>query len=291
MKRKCTLVTVANLKGGVGKTTTVINFAAALAEAGRKVLVVDLDFQGNATTGLGVERADSGPSIYSVLKGLIPIEKAIIPTKLENVHLVSAHRALLDFSKSHNSMIGREYLFEDWKEAPFLNEYDVVLFDTHPDMDCLTLSSLVASDYYLVPVFPEIDPLVGLSDMFDQIKLVQKRFNKLLALLGVLITKYDKSEATHRKLEQRIREHQKNGNYTVFTTVIPASKRLSASKLVATPVVSSDPTSNIAKAFISLAGEIAPRLKPRLTGRSEKPVSFSSVEAKLREDISAADLI
>jgi len=278
-KRNCTFLTVANLKGGVGKTTTVVNLAAALAQSGRKIAVVDLDFQGSATTGLGMKRNGSEHNVYSVLTKKVPLVEAIDPTPVKNVDLLAAHISLMDFARSHNSAIGREYLFEDWRASGAFDDYDVVIFDTHPDMDCLTLSALVASDYYLVPLFAELDPIVGLSDMFEQIDLVKKRYNKMLSLIGILITKFDKAEG------------EKQGNYTVFTATIPASKRLSAAKLMSKPVVIADPGSNVATAFLSLAGELAPRLKPRLTGRGEKSVIFSQVEKSIRTEAESAELI
>jgi len=292
MKRKCCVVTVANLKGGVGKTTVVVNLAAALGSLGKKVLVIDLDFQGNATTGLGEARSEAGSSVYSILMGKTTLAEAINETEVANVDIVGAHRALLDFAKSQNSAIGREYLFEEWPSSAALAGYDVVLFDTHPDMDCLTLSALVASDYYVVPLFAELDPIVGLSDMFQQIELVKKRYNKGLSLLGVLVTKYDRSESTHRKLEEKIREGAKRGNYTVFKSLIPASKRLSSSKLMSRPVVSCEPKSPVAKAFLALAKEMGTQLKPKTAQtRKEKKVDFNQIEGEIRAEAESNELI
>ena len=288
MKRKCTMITVANLKGGVGKTTAVINLAAALGQLGKKVLVVDLDFQGNATTGLGQARGEHGSNIFSVLNGKNTIAEAINETEVKNVDLVGGHRGLLDYAKSRNSALGREYLFENWRDDKALIAYDVVIFDTHPDMDCLTLSALVASDFYLVPLFAELDPIVGLTDMFLQIETIKKRYNKNLSLLGVLVTKFDKAEATHRKLEAKIRSGAKRGNYTVFKNVIPASKRLSSSKLMARPVVTFEPASQVAKDFIALAKEVIPKLKPKTAStKAEKAISFAAVEEQVLAEASA----
>ena len=296
MKRKCTMITVANLKGGVGKTTAVINLAAALGQLGRKVLVVDLDFQGNATTGLGQSRGESGSNIFSVLNGKTTLMESINSTEVKNVDLIGGHRGLLDFAKSRNSALGREYLFDGWRDDKALQSYDVVIFDTHPDMDCLTLSALVTSDYYLVPLFAELDPIVGLTDMFLQIETIKKRYNRNLSLLGVLVTKYDKTEATHRKLEAKIRSGAKRGNYSVFKTVIPASKRLSSSKLMSRPVVTFEPSSQVAKDFMALAKEIGPKLKPKTaSGKTEKAISFAAIEeqvlAEASAEASAQDLI
>lgn len=282
MKRKCSLLTVANLKGGVGKTTVVVNLAAALGAAGKKVLVVDLDFQGNATTGLGAARNAEGSNVHAVLMGKASVQEAINTTDVPNVDLIGGHRALLDYAKSQGNAIGREYLFTDWRDDAALAGYDVVLFDTHPDMDCLTLSALVASDHYLVPLFAELDPIVGLSDMFQQVELVKKRYNKALSLLGVLVTKFDKTESTHRKLEAKIREGARRGNYSVFKSNIPTSKRLSSSKLMSRPVVVSDPRSAVAKAFAALAKEATPHLKPKANAaKPEKVVTFAAVEKEI----------
>jgi len=294
MKRKRTIMTVANLKGGVGKTTVVINLATSLGQMGCKVLVVDLDFQRNATTGFGQPQVDSTSNVYSVLTGKCSLAEAIDPTAVKNVDILAGHRALLDYAKSRNSAIGREYLFEEWRDDAALAPYDYVIFDTHPDMDCLTLSAFVASDCYLVPLFAELDPIIGLTDLFQQVETIKKRYNRGLTLAGVLITKYDKTEATHRRLEEKIREGAKRGNYHVFKNVIPASKRLSSAKLMARPVVLNDSGTALGLAFKGLAKEVAQKVKAKTTkGKTEKAVAFKSIEDSIRAEIEAesTDLI
>lgn len=281
------LTTVANLKGGVGKTTVVVNMAVTLGQQGKKVLVIDLDFQGNATTGLGMKRDDPKGNVFGVLTGKSEFDESILPSPHKNVDILGSHRGLLDYAKSKNSAIGREYLFEDWKSADSLAEYDIVIFDTHPDMDCLTLSAFVASHYYIVPLFAELDPIVGLSDLFQQVELIKKRYNPTLALAGVLITKFDKLEATHRRLEQKIREGAKRGNYSVFNNVIPSSKRLSSSKLISKPVVLCDPKSGVTTAFKLLAKEFAAKTKQVSKKKLQKPVEFRTVEKAIRSEIEA----
>lgn len=281
------LTTVANLKGGVGKTTVVVNLAVALGLQGKKVLVIDLDFQGNATTGLGLSRDHTKGNVYHVLLEKCTLDESIVPTAHKNVDILPSHRGLLEYAKSKNSAIGREYLFEDWKEHEALSEYDIVIFDTHPDMDCLTLSALVSSHYYVVPLFAELDPIVGLSDLFQQVEQIKKRYNPKLALSGVLITKFDKLEATHRRLEQKIRDGAKYGNYGVFKAVIPASKRLSSSKLISKPVVKCDPTAPVSIAFRELAKEFTAKTKVTANKKPQKAVEFRKVETSIREEIEA----
>ena len=283
MKKKCTLIAIANLKGGVGKTTLVVNLAAALGRSGKKILVIDLDFQGNATTGLGLTRGLAKSNVHSVLTNKVQVGEAITSTDIENVDIICSHRDLLDFARSQNSSLGREYLFDEWRNDPSFASYDYVLFDTHPDMDCLTLSALVVSDGYIVPLFAELDPIVGLTDMFQQIETIRKRYNRTLQLYGVLITKFDKFEATHRKLEEKIRRGARKGNYRVFKSVIPASKRLSSSKLMSRPVVSSDTSSVIAGSFMSLAKELLIMQKRIRTNRGA--VSFAAVEKQVKREI------
>lgn len=279
------LTTVANLKGGVGKTTVVVNLAVTLGVQGKKVLVIDLDFQGNATTGLGMKRDEPKGNVFGVLTGKLPLEESIMPTPHKNIDILSSHRGLLDYAKSKNSAIGREYLFEDWKTSPSLEDYDIVIFDTHPDMDCLTLSALVASHYYVVPLFAELDPIVGLSDLFQQVEQVKRRYNHQLSLAGVLITKFDKLEATHRRLEAKIREGAKRGNYSVFKSIIPASKRLSSSKLISKPVVLCDPKASVSLAFKDLAKEFAAKTKQASSKKTQKPIEFKSIEKAIRQEI------
>jgi len=258
-----------------------------LGVQGKKVLVIDLDFQGNATTGLGLNRDQSQGNVYSVLLEKSKLDESITPTPHKNVDVLPSHRGLLDYAKSKNSAIGREYLFEDWKDDAALKNYDLVLFDTHPDMDCLTLSALVASHSYVVPLFAELDPIVGLSDLFHQVEIIKKRYNPQLALAGVLITKFDKAEATHRRLEQKIRDGAKQGNYFVFKIVIPTSKRLSSSKLISKPVVLCDPKAPVSEAFKLLAKEFSGKIKSNMHKKVQKKIEFRSIEKNIRQEIEA----
>jgi chromosome partitioning protein len=154
-------------------------------------------------------------------------------------------------------------------------------------MDCLTLSALVASHFYIVPLFAELDPIVGLSDLFQQVEQIKKRYNPGLALAGVLITKFDKLEATHRRLEEKIREGANRGNYTVFRNVIPSSKRLSSSKLISKPVVLCDPKAAVSEAFRGLAREFILKNKQYSNKKIQKPIQFKNIESSIRQEIEA----
>ncbi len=244
-------IAIVNQKGGVGKTTTCVNLAAALHTLGKRVLVCDFDPQGNATSGFGVDKSTLSPSIYEVLVSGAPIQKAIASTQWCDV--IGSNKSLAGATVELIGMENREHLLEQ-ALAQVADNYDYIFIDCPPSLELLTLNALCAAQSILVPVQCEYYALEGLSDLLTTVRIVKRSLNPKLSLMGVILTMYD--GRTHLSM-QVAEEVKRFFPGKVYASVIPRNVRLSEAPSHGKPVLSYDPWSRGAEAYKALAQEIA----------------------------------
>ena len=237
-----------NQKGGVGKTTSCVNLAAALTALGVRVLVCDFDPQGNATSGFGLDKSRS-PSVYDVVLGDAPMSKAVISTKWGDV--VPANKALSGATVELISLDRREFRLKDAIEE-VKGSYDVIFIDCPPSLELLTLDGLCAADTLLVPVQCEYYALEGLSDLLYTVRLAKQRLNPALELEGVVLTMYDGRTNLSLQVAEEVKRHFPG---KVYASVIPRNVRLSEAPSHGVPVSVYDPLSRGAEAYEALARE------------------------------------
>ena len=246
-----TVYAIANQKGGVGKTTTAVNVAACIAEAGFRTLLVDIDPQANATLGLGVAK-DTEPNIYDVLAGRCDVEEALADTTIERLKLVPAHPDLA----GANIELPREPGSETRLRAALAatrDRFDYVLLDCPPSLGPLTVNALVAADRVIVPVQTEYFALEGLAGLLDTLALIQRELNPRLTVAGMLLTMHDGRTRLARDVEREVREHFPA---LVFDTVIPRNVRVGEAPSYGRPVTHHDPHCTGADAYFELAKEV-----------------------------------
>ena len=236
MKEK--ILSIINQKGGVGKTTTVINLAAGLSIKGKKILVIDLDPQGNATTGLGLSNSDnSDNTIYSVLNGTKNIAEVISKTKFENLDLITSNVDLSGLEVETAGDSRRAFILKEQIMA-YLNDsrasYDYVLIDCPPSLSLLTIMALVASNSLVVPLQTEFFALEGLTQLMKTIERIKNNLNTELVIKGILLTMYDKRNKLSSQVEKEAREYFKD---KVYETVVPRNVRLSEAPSHGVPVL------------------------------------------------------
>lgn len=250
------LLAIANQKGGVGKTTTAINLATALAAVGQRVLLVDLDPQGNASTGLGVRRSVIRNSAYDVLFGDCEVYEAAVATKVPRLSVVPSSIHLSGAEIELVTSQDREYRLRKALRKPL--PYDYVILDCPPSLNLLTLNALVAVDSVLVPLQCEFYALEGLSHLTKTVERVRRSFNSKLDIHGVVLTMYDQRNNLTAQVENDVRAHFGD---KVYKTVIPRNVRLSEAPSFGLPAIVYDMKSSGSQAYIKLASEIIKREK------------------------------
>ena len=249
-----TVYAIANQKGGVGKTTTAVNLAACIAEAGYETLLIDIDPQANATLGLGVDK-HSTPTIYDALIGEIPLLGAIRATGIPHLGLVPAGPDLAGATVELPRVAGSENRLRETL-APVRDGYAFVLLDCPPSLGPLTVNALVAADRVIVPVQAEYFALEGLAAMLDTLSLVQRELNPRLTIAGMLLTMHDGRTRLAQDVEAEVRRHFPD---LVFETVIPRNVRVGEAPSFGKPVIHYDPHCAGADAYFELAKEVAAR--------------------------------
>ncbi len=246
------VISVSNQKGGVGKTTTTVNVAAFLAEKGKRVLIIDIDPQGNAGFGIGINAEEMETTLYEVLIDEIPIEDAIFKTEIEglsiipsNIHLSGAQVDLLDTE-------GKEFILKK-KLATIKNHYDYIFIDCPPSLGILTLNSLVAADSVLIPLQCEYYALEGINQLLRIIVMVQENLNKALKIEGVVLTMYDPRTNLSQQVVSDVREYFQS---KVFNSIIPRNVKLSEAPSFGKPIGLYDKTCPGSVSYEKLAEEV-----------------------------------
>ena len=258
------VLVVANQKGGVGKTTTAINLGTALAAVGEPTLVIDIDPQGNASTGLGIHRQDRGLTIYEVLTGEAKLAEAIVPTRIPGLSLVPATVDLSGAELELADMPRRNFILRDALDeysAHGGNQYSYVLIDCPPSLTLLTLNAMAAADAVMVPLQCEFFALEGLSQLMKTIELVRDKLNPSLEIQGIVLTMFDKRNKLSDQVADDVRATL---GEKVYATVIPRNVRISEAPSHGVPALVYDLRCPGSQAYIKLAGELIQRERLRV---------------------------
>ncbi len=246
------VIAVANQKGGVGKTTTAVNLSSCLGYKGKKVLLIDVDPQGNSTSGLGIDKKTIRKSAYDVLINDVDIIETLVKTPIDNLSLCPSNIQLAGAEVELVSTISRETRLKN-SLVSIKDDYDFILIDCPPSLGLLTLNSLTASNTILVPIQCEYYALEGLSQLMETVKLVQKHLNMSLDVEGVVLTMFDARTNLSIQVVEEVKKYFRN---KVYRTVIPRNVRLSEAPSYGLPIILYDPKSKGAECYLDLADEV-----------------------------------
>ena len=249
------IIAIANQKGGVGKTTTAINLSAALAEMGKRILTIDIDPQGNTTSGLGLERNELEYTVYELILSQCTLEECMVESPFENLTVIPSN---VNLAAAEIELIGvdkKEYILKnevDWIK----DKFDFIIIDCPPSLNLLTINSMTTADTVLVPIQCEYYALEGLSQLIHTVNLVKERLNPELDMEGVVFTMYDSRTNLSMQVVENVKNHL---NQNVYNTVIPRNIRLAEAPSYGMPINMYDPKSAGAEAYMSLADEVINR--------------------------------
>lgn len=251
------IMAIANQKGGVGKTTTTINLSAALAEKGKKVLVIDMDPQGNTSSGLGIDKDELETTVYQLMIGDNTFDECVQKNVFENLDVLAANVNLAGIEIETMDMEDRNYILSNLI-SEVEDRYDFILIDCPPSLNTLTINSMTTADSVLVPIQCEYYALEGLSQLIYTINLVKDRLNQKLCINGVVFTMYDGRTNLSMQVIENVRN---NLNQTIYDTIIPRGVRLAEAPSHGLPITQYDSRSTGAKAYMALAEEVIERSK------------------------------
>ncbi len=246
------IIAIANQKGGVGKTTTAVNLAACCAQQGKRVLLIDMDPQGNATSGIGIEKDECKYSVYDMLINGINAEKIVLQTRIPTLHVIPSRIELAGAEVELVSLMAREHKMKNALRG-VQHQYDYIFADCPPSLGLLTLNALTAADTLLVPIQCEYYALEGLSQLMNTVRLVRMNLNPELDVEGVVMTMYDARTKLSNQVVGEVKKFFKN---KVYETIIPRSVRLGEAPSFGLPITLYDAKCSAAKAYVNLAEEL-----------------------------------
>jgi chromosome partitioning protein len=249
------IISISNQKGGVGKTTTAVNLSASIAASGKKCLLIDCDPQGNATTGLGVDKSGLKSGLYDFILSENAQDAIVLDTAIAGLSLIGATRDLIGAEVEMHDEEDREYLLKN-RIARLKNDYDYIILDCPPSLGFLTINAITASDHVLIPLQCEYYALEGMTQLLNTLKAVKKKLNPSLKIIGILLTMYDSRNNLSSQIEEEVRGHFKG---TVFKTIIPRNVRLSEAPSHGKPIMLYDAKSTGTQSYLKLAEEVMNR--------------------------------